>query len=356
MATKKRKFYDIVTKSGTKCTILLYGYIGHWDDVKAQDVTQAIIEASTQYQDIEVRINSMGGEVFEAIAIFNTLRLSTSNVTIFIDGIAASAASIIASCGKPVYMGKYAQIMIHEASGGCYGNKHEMQKCVNELTNLDDQICQIYADKCGKTKDEIQKMYFDGEDHWLTAQQALDMKLIEGLFDMDQVDGTPQQRYTTIYNRLENQRQQPQKKEKNMFYQELATKDERFKDCKSDDEALRIINGLGSAKDVAGKDADIARLKAENDAYKNAEKARVDAAKKTMLDAAEKDGRINADTRKTYEAVLDKDFENGKAILESLKPTKKVEDVINRDNGGVPKLSPFAARMEQISHNYYNNK
>ncbi len=348
-----RKFYDIVTQQGTKCTILLYGYIGQWEDVHAQDVTRALIEAAAQYKDIEVHINSMGGDIYEGIAIFNTLRLCQSNVTIYVDGIAASAASFIATCGRPVFMGKYSELMLHEASGGCYGNKHELQKCIAELTNLDDQLCQIYAEKCGKTKDEIEATYFDGQDHWLTAQQALDLKLIDGIYDMDEVDGTPKQKYTTIYNRLKVQPQTG----KNMIYKELATKDERFKDCKSDEEALQVINNLGiSAKDIAGKDATIVKLEAENKSYKDAERQKVDAEKKNLLDAAEQDGRITSETRKTYEAVMEKDFVNGKAILANLKPAKRVEDVINRGGCNPPSLGAFAARKKEIEDKFYKRK
>lgn len=346
----KRNFYDILNPQGTKCTILLYGYIGRWDDVTAQEVTQAIIEAAAQYQDIDIRINSMGGEVYEGIAIFNTLRLCTSNVTIYVDGIAASAASFIATCGKPVYMGKYSELMLHEASGGCYGNKHELTKCITELTNLDDQLCKIYADKCGKTPEEIQAQFFDGEDHWLTAQQALDMGLIDGIYDMDEVDGTPKQKYTTIYNRLEHQPQT----DKTMFYDQLAKKDKRFADCKSDEEVLQVINSLGAtATDVAGKDAEIERLKKENKVFNDAKEAEVIAEKKTLLDAAEKDGRITAETRKVYQSILDKDLENGKQALAQLRKTRKVVDEIHQD-GGNSKKSVFEARKKQIADKFYN--
>lgn len=349
-----KKFYDILTKSGNKCTILLYGYIGAWEDVKAKDVTREIIEAAAQYQDIEVRINSMGGEVYEAIAIFNTLRLCQSNVTIFVDGVAASAASFIATCGKPVYMGKYSELMLHEASGCCCGNKHEMDKCSKELSNIDDQLCQIFADKCGKTKDEIKAAYFDGSDHWLTAQEALDMKLIDGIYDMEEVDGTPQARYATIYNRLEQQRK-PQINN-NMNLEDLKNKDARFKDCKTEAEALDMIASLGTApKGDPVKDAQIAKLQAENKAFKDAEEAKQKAEKKALLDAAEADGRITAENRKTYEAVLDKDYENGKAILESLKTKSKVEDILNHaSNQGEKKLSPFEARKKEIEDRFYN--
>lgn len=349
-----KKFYDIISKSADKCTILLYGYIGKWDDVKAVDVTREIIEASTEYQHIEVRINSMGGEVYEAIAIFNTLRLCQRDVTIYIDGIAASAASFIATCGKPVYMGKYSELMLHEASGSCCGNKHEMEQCAKELSNIDDQLCQIFADKCGKPKEEILASYFDGQDHWLTAQEALDMKLIDGIYDMEAVDGTPQARYATIYNRLEQQRE-PQNKN-NMNLEDLKKKDARFKDCKTEEEALDMIVSLGtSPKGDPIKDAQIAKLQAENKAFKDAEEAKLTASKKTLLDAAENDGRITKENRKSYASVLDKDYENGKAIIESLPRGKRVSDVIEHESKD-PKPGTFATVQAKATAAFYSRR
>ena len=352
---KERKFYNVIQKNGNECTILLYGYIGQWDDVKAQDVTTAIMEAAAACQNITVRINSMGGEVYEGIAIFNILRLCTADVKIYVDGIAASAASFIATCGKPVYMGKYSELMLHEASGGCFGNKHDLAKCITELTNMDDTLCQIYADKSGKSKDEIKAAYFDGQDHWLTAQQALDLGLIDGIYDMDEADGTPQQKYTTIYNRLNHN--QPQKKDKNMFYTELAQRDARFKDCKSDEDVLQIINSLGtSAQELAEKNKLIDKLKKDNEDMKAEEQAKQDEEKKQLLDDAEKDGRITPETRKCYETAMDADFENGKKLLESLQPSKKVKDLLEQhkgDQGG--SKGTFAERKKEISDRFYNN-
>ena len=82
------------------CCILLYGEIGDYADVGAEDIVCQLVAAERTYRKIDVRINSVGGEVAAGIAIFNFLRQSAADITIYIDCIAASTASFIAGCGK----------------------------------------------------------------------------------------------------------------------------------------------------------------------------------------------------------------------------------------------------------------
>ena len=95
------------------------------------------MEAERVSRRIHVRINSNGGEVYSGIAIFNALRHSQADIRIYVDGIAASMASVIALCGKPVEMSKYARLMLHSVSGGCYGNKQDLQRCMEEIESLE---------------------------------------------------------------------------------------------------------------------------------------------------------------------------------------------------------------------------
>ena len=169
-----KRFFNIIP-SDQKCCILLYGEIGDWGKVTSGDITRELMEAEAMYNKIDVRINSCGGEVYAGIAIFNALRNSKADITIYIDGIAASMASVIALCGKPVQMSKYARLMLHNVSGGVYGNKDEINNYLKEIESLEDIISDMYAQRLGKSKEEIKSTYFDGADHWIKAQEALSM-------------------------------------------------------------------------------------------------------------------------------------------------------------------------------------
>ena len=131
--------------------------------------------------------------MYSGIAIFNALRHSQADIRIYVDGIAASMASVIALCGKPVEMSKYARLMLHSVSGGCYGNKQDLQRCMEEIESLEGSLSEIYAERLGMSKEEVKQTYFDGEDHWLTAKEALDLGFIDDIYDADPVpaDSTP---------------------------------------------------------------------------------------------------------------------------------------------------------------------
>ena len=199
-----KKFFNIIPGEDT-CCILLYGDIGDYDgNVRSGDIARELLEAEALTGKVDVRINSNGGEVYSGIAIFNALKNSKADITIYVDGIAASMASVIALCGKPVQMSRYARLMLHSVQGGCYGNKDEMKDCIREIEALEDTLCEMYATRMGKDKEEIRAMYFDGKDHWLRADEALALGLIDGIYDADPVpeDSTPEQVFQIFNNRL----------------------------------------------------------------------------------------------------------------------------------------------------------
>lgn len=325
------------------CCILLYGDIGEYGDgVRSGDIARELLEAEALTGKVDVRINSNGGEVYSGIAIFNALKNSKADITIYVDGIAASMASVIALCGKPVQMSRYARLMLHSVQGGCYGNKEEMRGCIREIESLEDTLCEMYAARMGKDKEEIRSLYFDGKDHWLRADEALALGFIDGIYDADPVpeDSTPEQVFQIFNNRL----QQPQN-ENDMNLDELK-KRPRFTNCATDDDFLREIGLLETeAGKVPSLNAEVDRLKGELKVFQDKAEADDAAARKQLLDAAEKDGRIDASTRPIYENLLAKDRENGEKALEKLSPKRRVMTDVRTepDNEG-----PWNKRMREI--------
>ena len=337
-----KKFFNIIPGEDA-CCILLYGDIGDYDgNVRSGDIARELLEAEALSGRIDVRINSNGGEVYAGIAIFNALKNSKADITIYVDGIAASMASVIALCGKPVQMSRYARLMLHSVQGGCYGNKEEMRGCIREIESLEDTLCEMYAARMGKDKEEIRSLYFDGKDHWLRADEALALGLIDGIYDADPLpeDSTPEQVFQIFNNRLHK----PQNKS-NMNLDELK-KRPRFKNCVTDDDFLREVGLLETeAGKVPGLDAEVTRLKGELKEFRDKADADDAAARKKLLDDAEQDGRIDAATRPIYENLLSKDRENGEKALEKLSPKRKVmTDLrVNPTNE-----SPWNKRMTEI--------
>ena len=338
----KQFFNMIADEEGTAC-ILLYGNIGCDDDgVRSGDIVRELLEIESTYKRVDIRINSMGGEVYAGIAIFNALRSSKAEVKIYIDVIAASIASVIASCGKPVYMSRYARLMVHSVSGGCYGNKEEIRRCAEEIESLEETLADIYAARSKKTKDEIKQLFFDGNDHWLTADEAFQLGLVDGIYDADPVpaDSTPNQVYDIFQNRLN-----PDK----MLIDELK-KRPSFANMASDEEVLRHIGHLETeAGRVAGLTSENTELKNQLKAYKDKEEAEAVARRTALVDAAVKDGRLKEPQREVYLSLLKADPANGEAALKALRPFKNAMDVIDDKPAGSE--SPWENRMKEIEDN-----
>ena len=336
-----KKGYFNMERSEGCTTIYLYGDIGY--EVESGQIAAELANCAKSGGRIAVRINSNGGDVFSGIAIYNTLKHSDADIHLYVDGVAASMASVIALCGKPVEMSKYARLMLHSVSGGCYGNKVEMAKCIEEIESLEDSLSDIYAGRMGLTKEEVKSRYFDGEDHWLTAEEAKALKLIDGMYDAEPMpeDSTPEEIYTTFNNRL----REPQN-EKDMTLEELK-KQKHFADCKSEDEVVaRAQHFADLAATASTLTEENNELKAKLKTFEDKAAEEAEAERKTLLDAAEQDGRINAESRATFENILKGNMDEGKKVLAALTPKRKVMNDLKVEPGGSG--GAWEARMKEI--------
>ena len=337
------KFFNIIAGKES-CLILLYGSIGEYEDLRPGDIAREIFEAERLYNKIDVRINSTGGDVDGGIAIFNALRNSQADITIYIDGVAASIASVIASCGKPVYMSKYARWMIHGVSGGVWGNKEKIKATLAEIEAIENDLCDIYSKKTGLSVDEVRSTYFDGTDHWLKADEALELGFIDGIYDADPVpeDSTPEQLYQIFNNRYFN-------KNESTMYENLK-KRKRFANCATDADFEKEIDKLeGQADRVAALEAENATLKNENTAFKEKEAAAHQRELETILQNARKEERFGENEVESYRTFLNKDFEAAKAAIEQRPPKKRVQNILEPKDE--PKEGPWEARMKEIKQN-----
>ncbi|MFI1728189.1 head maturation protease, ClpP-related [Streptomyces acidicola] len=132
--------------------VMLYDEVGGWFGATA-DQFIADLRGITA-PSLRVRINSPGGSVFEGIAIANALRSHPANVTVQVDGIAASIASVIAMAGDRIEMAPNTMLMIHDASGVCLGNASDMEEMAELLDLISDNIADAYAARAGGTREQ----------------------------------------------------------------------------------------------------------------------------------------------------------------------------------------------------------
>lgn len=160
-ATKQREQHGIEAQSWYRITnaadpdeaeVMLYDEIGGWFGCTADDLV-AELRGITSPR-MRVRINSPGGSVFEGIAIANALRAHPANVTVQVDSVAASIASVIAMAGDRIEMAPNSMIMIHDAAGLCFGNAADMGEMEELLDLLSDNIADAYAARAGGTREQ----------------------------------------------------------------------------------------------------------------------------------------------------------------------------------------------------------
>jgi ATP-dependent protease ClpP protease subunit len=124
---------------------------------------------------IDLRLNSPGGSVFDAVAIHNALKRHEGNVTVWIDGIAASAASYIAMAGDEIVMPENAFLMIHDPSGLVMGTAEDMRAMAEALDKVKGSLVAGYAAKSGRDPEDIAALM--AAETWFDARDALDAGL-----------------------------------------------------------------------------------------------------------------------------------------------------------------------------------
>lgn len=163
--------------------IWIYDEIGRGESTTTAVAIQQ--ERADQTKPLVVRINSDGGLVFQGYGIFNTLVRHKAGVIVEIDGIAASAASLIAMAGNTIRIADGAFLMIHQCWGGIFGNKEEMPKFYEEtmarMENIDATMIKKYAQKSGLAAEDVDAML--RAETWLTSEKAVEMKFADEIMN-----------------------------------------------------------------------------------------------------------------------------------------------------------------------------
>lgn len=177
-STQEASPFRIVAKGDKTADVYIYAEIGEswWgDSVSASGFLREVKELDVT--EIRLHINSPGGDVFDAVAIYNTLVNHKASITVYVDGLAASAASFIAQAGDEIIMGRGSMFMIHDASGLAWGNAEEMNKTADVLDKISDTIAGFYAARAGGTSEEWRGIM--KAEAWYSAEEAVDAGLAD---------------------------------------------------------------------------------------------------------------------------------------------------------------------------------
>lgn len=265
---------------------------------------------------VEVHINSCGGSVYEGFTIYNLLRNYKGGVTIYIDGIAASIAGVIAMCGAPIYMSRYAHLMIHVVSANVFGSVRDFERTMKQMLVLQSSIVKIISERTGMSEEDVNTKFMDGEDHYIGAEEAQKMGLIAGIYD-EEGDTPESSDITTVYNFVNNLRT------KRMLIDDIK-KVGAFSGCATEQDIV------SKATELAGVSGKAAILEAENRELKKklaeAEETRLQG----IVNEAVRAGKIEECNKGAFLAMLKADEANAVKFLENLKAktTARAKDFI----------------------------
>lgn len=179
-----KKFWNFVAKSATEGELLLYGPISEYswwgDEVTPKEFAEDL-SALGDIKNLTIRINSGGGDVFAATAIYNLLKTHKAYKTVIVDGLSASAATIIMMAGDVIQIPANAMVMIHDPMVGASGNTKVFLKMIDLLNKVKDCIIAAYVGKTGKSEEELADLM--DQETWMTGQEAVDMGFADELLD-----------------------------------------------------------------------------------------------------------------------------------------------------------------------------
>lgn len=171
-----KKWFDIQNKAKDTADVYIYSEVGGYD-VNAKSFIDELKEIKDK--NINVHINSLGGSVFDGLAIYNALKNHAHKVTTKVEGICASISSVIAMGGDTIEMSENSLLMIHNPFAMSGGDANELRKTANILDKIRNEIADIYASK-SKHDAEHYINLMDVES-WFNSKESLELGLINGI-------------------------------------------------------------------------------------------------------------------------------------------------------------------------------
>ena len=187
--SKGKKFWKFNAKENSdEGELLLYGDISDstwWGDEITPKNFKEELDSLGDIKTLNVYINSGGGDVFAGQAIYSMLKRHSATVNVYVDGLAASIASIIAMAGDSVKMPKNAMLMVHNPWSFGMGNANDFRKLADDLDKVRESMISVYEDKTGMEKESIVEL-MDAET-WMTAEEAVEFGFADEIEEEKQV-------------------------------------------------------------------------------------------------------------------------------------------------------------------------
>ncbi len=308
----------------------LYGIIGRGLDIDANALIQEIeMHRKNGATSFIFYVNSDGGEVAQGSALFNYLDRTDIEVTWVVDGIAASMMAVLITNPKhKVKAARYAKFMYHRVCGYVYGNSDETRAAADMMENFENTLVDMMSARMGISSDEIRATYFDGIDHWLSADEAVMAGLCDEIINTDknikELENITDSRSAFNYynNQIINLKQQ------NMDEVKEFAAVLNMAETSSERDVLEGVRSVVNERTNLRQELEAERAKVT--ALTNQVKAMESAKVVALIDSAIADKRIGEDDREAYTKLAEQDFENTEKILNRMKPVERIKDQLSK--------------------------
>ena len=286
--------------------IKIYGELAEWSQNSAAAICSQI-EKAPKNETIKIHIHSDGGNVVEGNMIYNAIKKSTNQIDVYVDGLAASMAAILALAADNIYMAENAFMMIHAPRTRSVGTSKELAQTVKVLTSMETQFKKSLSARTGKTIEEV-AVWMVG-DNWFSAQEAEEAGLIDGITDpiaeglnVETADSTVEAVYArfTAHFEAHNTNETPINNTNNNQTQNKMNKEEIIKRY-----GLTTVTAQSSEEEIYT--AIDAKFKGESDAKEKAQKELASAKGEQITAMLEPfSAKLTADEQKHYKAIGEK--------------------------------------------------
>lgn len=205
--TTMKTILAVKNEDTEKPSIYIQGFIGSswFFEGNTDKGIKNILDSLEGKEEIDVVINSKGGDVFQGIAIGNLLKANKAKINIIINGVAASAASIIAMAGDSIQIYPNAQLMIHRASTWAEGNVDVFRKTADQLESIDKSVTASYKVRFNGTDEELTDLLV--AEKFMDAETALNYGLVDEIIDPTQVEPIEEDDVEAILNQVKEERE-----------------------------------------------------------------------------------------------------------------------------------------------------
>ncbi len=251
-----KRYYSLYQDAENKTAdIYIYGDITSWpwqeNDVSSYILSKELQELDKDIENINVYINSYGGEVAEGLAIYNALKRHKAKVTTYADGFACSIASVIFAAGDERVMSNTSLLMIHNAWSGVVGNSKDLRKQADDLDKINQASINAYMNIVNIKEEELKEL-MDNES-WLNADEALEKGFATKIIETEEKEVATQSIRKQLLQKVTKEPEKVYVKPVNIDANDISEKviqklEKQFKNKPTENKPLNMMKALFNAK------------------------------------------------------------------------------------------------------------